>query len=100
MASISYQFGRRKIFFSDHALDRWWERCEANNIKGRQAAIDLLKERLKDAKWTRDVPPWSKLSVFHRARVEGVIYLDASTCFIINKNPNGDLVAVTYLERL
>ena len=100
MAKFTYDLGRKTIFFSDHALDRWWERCRANRINGRQEALDLLRHRLDgDGVWTTSLPPWNMLNLWHQARAEGFIQLDADAGFVVNKNPSRDLVAVTYIER-
>lgn len=62
--------------------------------------MDRLRDALRDATWLgRDVPSWTRLTWYHRARVEGAIVLDANRCFITNRNASGDVVAVTYLER-
>jgi hypothetical protein len=44
------------------------------------------------------LPPWGRVTLWHRARAEGFLYIDESSGFIINKNPSCDLVAVTYIE--
>lgn len=92
------QLGRRKIHFTDHALDRWWNRCEANNMNGRQAALGFLKEKLAESKWERSCPPWSRLKLWNKARAEGYIRIDENSAFVVNRNPNKELVAVTYIE--
>jgi hypothetical protein len=99
MAKFTYDLGRRTIFFSDHALDRWWERCRENEVHGRQEALDLLKQRLSEGVWTTSLPPWNMLNVWHQARAEGFIELSEESGFVVNKNPSRDLVAVTYIER-
>lgn len=99
MAKFLHRDGRRTIFFSDHALDRWWERCKANQINGRQAAMNLLRKRLADAEWLHEVPSWTRLSLWHRGRAEGFLSLDEESGFVVNKNPSNDLVAVTYLDQ-
>lgn len=98
MATFRHQQGRRLIHFTDHALDRWWERCEQNEIHGRQEAMDLLRASLDDAQWNRAMPPWNRLSIWHRARAEGFLSLTDESGFVINKNETGDLVAVSYIE--
>lgn len=96
--------GRQRIFFSDHALDRWWERQPQNFLNGRQAAQNLLRERLTVAAheprrtYTITPPPWTRLSIWHRARAAGFLLVGDNACFVINRNESGDLVAVTYLE--
>jgi hypothetical protein len=100
MSSFTHEHGRRKIFFSDHALDRWWERCEQNDVHGRNEAMNLLRERLETAVWSRSTPGWAKISRWHRARAEGFLALDDVSGFVINRNPTGDRVAVTYIDSL
>lgn len=105
MAAFVHQHGRRRVFFTDHALDRWWERQRDNGLHGRQAAMNLLRERLDSAAqeprrtYQRDIPPWSRLSLWHRARADGFLTLGDDACFVINRNRGGDYVAVTYIER-
>jgi len=100
MATFAYERGRKTFYFSDHALDRWWERCQENGMHGRQQAMDLLRERLDGARWMgRTVPAWTRLSKWNRARAEGFLALDDENGFVVNKNPGGgDYVAVTYIE--
>lgn len=103
MAKFIHKLGRREIFFTDHALDRWWERCEKNDIHGRQQALDLLKSSLDKAKWDRDLPAWSRLSRWNRAQAEGFVEIDEASGFVVNKNKqkNGyDRVAVTYIDNI
>lgn len=104
MSSFTHQHGRLTIFFSDHALDRWWERCQANGGHGRQQAMDLLRNKLNEIAANpqkhleRTAPPWSHLSLWHQARAENYLMLASDSCFVINRNETGDLVAVTYIE--
>jgi hypothetical protein len=98
MAQFSFRVGRKTVFWTDHALDRWWERCGANHLTGRQAALKLLRERLEERRLERELPPWADVTLWHRARAEGFLYIDETSGFIINKNPSRDLVAVTYIE--
>lgn len=98
MAQFSYRVGRKTVFWTDHALDRWWERCERNHLNGRQAALRLLSERLENRRLERDLPAWSGVSKFHRWLADGFIYIDERSGFVINKNPSKDLIAVTYIE--
>lgn len=97
MATFTHQHGRKKIHFTDHALDRWWERCKENDIHGRQQAMNLLRERLAQAKWT-SIPSWARLSLWNQARAEGFLAIDPDAGFVVNQNPNRDRVAVTYIE--
>lgn len=96
-----YRQTRQPIVFSNHALDRWWERCEANQLNGRKAAMALLRARLTKATWIyRELPGWANVSLYHRARAEGFLALDEDAGFVVNRNAGGDRVAVSYLERL
>jgi hypothetical protein len=96
-----YKHGRRVIHFSNHALDRWWDRCKANDVHGRKDALDLLRERLGYAAWSRSLPAWSRTSLWNRARAEGFLALDENSGFIINRNDvTRDRVAVTYIENV
>jgi hypothetical protein len=100
MANFNAQIGRKTIYFSDHSLDRWWERCQENGLHGRQQAMDLLRSRLAEASWMgRAMPVWTRLSRWHRARAEGFLALDDESGFVVNRNIGGDFVAVTYIER-
>lgn len=100
MAQFNRKVGRRDIHWSDHALDQWWTRCQQNAISGRTQALELLEERIQKAQWDHSLPMWSRVSLWHRARAEGFLYLDENSGFVINRNPNRHLVAVTYIERL
>lgn len=97
---IYADFGRRRIFFADHALDRWWERCKDNGLNGRKAALRELDAQLAGAVLKRNLPPWLRVSAWHYGRSEGFIEIDESRGFVINKNPSRDLVAVTYIENI
>lgn len=100
MATFVHEQGRRTIYFSDHSLDRWWERCEANGLHGRQKAMDLLRERLVAATWKgRWMPTWAQVSLWNRATSEGFLLLDEDSGFVVVRNANRDLVAVTYIEK-
>jgi hypothetical protein len=98
MATFNCQHGRRRIYFTDHALDRWWQRCKQNDVYGRQHAMDLLRSSLEEAIWSRSLPPWSRLSIWHQARAEGFLRIGDEAGFVVNRNENGDLVAVSYIE--
>jgi hypothetical protein len=101
MATFAYKLDRRQIFFTDHALDRWWERCQQNGLHGRQQAMTLLRERLGAARWTTEPPAWARLNLWHRACAEGMVVLDDDSGFVVNRNPQPDgsyqRVAVTYI---
>jgi hypothetical protein len=98
MAQFSEKIGRKVIWWTNHALERWWERCDANETNGRRDAMVLLREKIQDKRIERDLPPWSRVTLFHRARAEGFLFIDDHSGFVINRNPNGDYVAVTYIE--
>lgn len=89
----SFQIGRRTVYLTDHARDRYYERTE---VRGR---LNRLERELEVARWDSCVPSWSRLSFWHRARAAGSVVLDDDRAFIVNCNPNGDLMAVTYLVR-
>jgi hypothetical protein len=98
MAHIKHKLGRREIFFSDHALDRYWQRhLDDDPTAGRQECRERLRVEMETATWDRMPPVWSRMSRWHAARCEGVILLDNDHCFVINRNASGDLVAVTFL---
>ena len=100
MATFVHKQDRITIYFTDHALDRWWERCEENGLHGRQKAMNLLRERLAGATWTgRYLPDWTRVSLWNRARAEGFLSLDDDSGFVVNRNPGADYVAVTYIEK-
>lgn len=99
MADILCELGRRQIFFTDHALDRYWQRhLDDNPNAGRKQARAKLRQELPNATWQRTPPPWAYMTIWHRARCEGVVMMDEGRCFIVNKNPSGDLVAVTFIS--
>lgn len=84
--------GRRTIYFSVHAVERYYERSSSRSA-------DELRAALAEARWSRALPRWVVLSTWHRARAEGAIVLNDEEAFIVNRNSNGDLVAVTFLSR-
>lgn len=100
MAEFVHKLGRRRIYFTDHALDRWWDRCRANRVKGRSEALSLLRSSLNASTWKRDLPEWTSLSLWHQATAEGFIYITPDSGFVVRRNPNRDRVAVSYIERL
>lgn len=98
MAQMMRQVGRRKIFFTDHALDRFWQRfLDKEPHAGRKEAREALDTLMEAARWNRTPPPWARMNLWHRARCEGVVHLDDDHVFIVHRNPNRDLVAVTYI---
>ncbi len=100
MAHFSEEVKDRTIYFSNHALDRWWERCEGNELHGRSQALKMLRENLKESKVTEEIPEWSEVNKFHRAKADHFINIDSDSGFVINRNPNGDFVAVTFIDKL
>lgn len=101
MATFIFRHPRKGIiFFTDHALDRWWERCEANGLHGRQDAMNLLRERLQDSIWKHALPSWARVSLWNRARAEGWLGLDDDSGFIVNRNDKKERIAVTYIDRV
>ena len=63
MASFVHTFGRRTVFFSDHALDRWWQRFHGDDCSGRQGAMNELRARLAGALVLTDPPAWARVSL-------------------------------------
>ena len=100
MAHFSEKVKSKMIYFSDHALDRWWERYEENELNGRSQAMESLRENLKESQVTESIPEWSEVNKFHRAKADHFINIDSDSGFVINKNPNGDFVAVTFIDKL
>ncbi len=100
MARFSRTLRRRTVHFSDHALDRWWERDAqlAGCGAGRRDALRRLDGALDGAQVRRDAPPWARLSLWHRARAD-MFVLAAGGCFVVVANPSGDLVATTFLAQ-
>lgn len=94
------QIEEREIYFTNHALDRWWERCQENELHGRNESLDLLRQRLSGADYVNSVPEWSQVNDHHRASAKGFVKIDDESGFVIKQNPNGDRVAVTFLDRL
>jgi hypothetical protein len=97
--SFRFKLGRKNLAFTDHALDQWWERCKQNSVKGRKAALALLADRLAEAQWTHSLPAWAHLKQWHIARAEGFVWIDEESGFVVNKEPGGDRVCVTFLQR-
>ncbi len=100
MASFSQKIRRKRVHFTDHALDRWWEREADNAPLGRQQALALLRERLNGSRACRDLPHWARVSVYHRAVADHFVDLGDASGFVVNRNSNGDLVAVTYINQV
>ena len=63
--------------------------------------MNTLRVKLETATWERGVPPWSRLTLWHKARAEGYLSIDdhgpQTGAFIINRTHSSDLLAVTYL---
>jgi hypothetical protein len=97
MSTVRRPVGRHVVEFSDHALDRWWERQQSEDGCGRQEAIRRLDAALAASRKDRDAPPWADLSLWHRARAEFFLHT-SDGAFVVNRNANRDLVAVTYLR--
>lgn len=99
MAHFKHTIGRREVFFSDHALDRYWQRhLDDNPHAGRKECRETLDRELDGAFWMAGIPGWSRMTLWHRARCEGCVMLDDDHAFVINRNPSRDLVAVTFLS--
>ena len=100
MANFSEKINRRTIHFTDHALDRWWERFDENEIAGRADALDNLRQSLKESSVSRELPSWARVNRYHRAIADHFVKIDDDAGFVINRNPNGDFVAVTFIDKL
>ena len=90
MLTKSHTVNGRVIAFSTHAIERYYERTDRSDASA-------LRRDLEKARWDRSVPGFAKLSVWHRARAEGSLVLTPTSAFIVNRNADGDLVAVTFL---
>jgi hypothetical protein len=100
MSSFVKKVNRRIIHFSDHALDRWWERFRKNETGGRKEALELLRRSLEESREQKNTPPWYSPSLFHKATTHHFVSLDnGERGFVVMKNPSGDFVAVTYIDK-
>lgn len=97
MSNVARAVGRKTIHFSDHALDRWWEREQSVDGCGRSEAIRRLDAALSGTVEQRDAPTWVRVSQWHRALACGYL-VAANGAFVVNRNKSGDYVAVTYLR--
>lgn len=100
MANFSEKINRYTVHFSDHALDRWWERYDDNETKGRVDALEDLRDKLRSSRKSREMPPWARVNRFHRARADHFLEISDESGFVVNRNPNGDFVAVTFIDKL
>jgi len=100
VAAFNAQVGRHTIHFSDHALDRFWERCCHEGYIGRREALLRLRAALAGLeRIQRQPPPWLRTSWWNIARAEGYLVVLEDTCIVVNRNANGDRVAVTTIVR-
>lgn len=98
MAFMRHKIGRKEVWFSDHALDRYWQRyMDQHPHAGRKEARATLEQELDTAWMSRNQPPWARMSRWHAARLESLLFLDDGRAFVTVKNPGGDIVAVTYI---
>jgi hypothetical protein len=82
-----------KVHFSDHAVDRYYQRA------GKRSTGEL-REDLKGATWRYGVlPDFVQLSTWHRGLATGSLFLDSDRAFIVNRAPDGNLVAVSFVTR-
>lgn len=91
--------GRYHIAFTNHALDRWWERHHGEDPCGRRAAMDALDKALDKAERTTEPPPGSNLSLWHRARADHYLLCEDGF-FVVNRGDGAggrDRVATTYI---
>lgn len=100
MANFSEKINRKTVHFTDHALDRWWERYDPNEVAGRRDALEALREKLKGSQTSREMPPWARINRFHKAKADHFVNIDDEAGFVVNRNPNGDFVAVTFIDKL
>lgn len=100
MANFSENINRKTIHFSDHALDRWWERYEANEEAGRVKAMEALRDKLRGSRTSREMPPWARVNRYHKAVADHFVEIDSDSGFVVNRNPNGDFVAVTFIDKI
>lgn len=101
MPNFVRKVNRRKIHFTDHALDRWWERCKQNETSGRMKAMKLLHKSLQESREQKSLPRWYQPSLWHKATAHHFVSIDnGDRGFVVVKNPSGDFVAVTYIDKL
>jgi hypothetical protein len=104
MSQIKKRIDDKVVYFSDHALDRWWERCEENEVNGRSRAIRLLRESLNECRLlpSGPMPSWVRDSAKSRLRnnQKGFLSLDNDNGFVIVEDGKGKFVAVTFLSKL
>lgn len=94
MNSLRYTDGRREVFFTDHALDRYFERTGKKNLS-------QLRKDLKLVTYDRREPSWMLLNPWHRARAEGFLLLGADSAFVCVRQSGGNrdaLVSVTFMR--
>lgn len=103
MTQVAKRVDDKTVYFSNHALDRWWERCEENEVNGRSKALRLLKQRLDESEVLRSMPPWVRDSVkaqISEGKERGFLSLDNDNGFVIVENGKESFVAVTFLSKL
>jgi hypothetical protein len=99
MSVFVRKIGRYPIAFSDHALDRWWERHHGEDACGRRAALEALDRALDGATRTTEPPAGTSLSLWHRARADHYIVCEDGF-FVVNRGDGAggrDRVATTYI---
>lgn len=93
---------REEIFFTTHALDRWWDRWQENETGGRKDAMEALRRELANGRIEREQPEGLGLSLWHRARAWGYIVI-GDGAFVVNRGglagSTRDLVATTFVLR-
>jgi len=93
MNNFAKKINNIEINFSNHAITRWQERTKSTSLK----PLELL---LEDPKIENGAPEWCDINTHHQKVVHHSIFVDDESCFIVNKNPNGDFVAVTFIDKL
>ena len=100
MPQFVEEINNKQIYFSKHSLDRWCQRLDIKKFNSRAEAFAALKKKLKNSEVTDAIPDWSDVNNNHRSKADHFIKLDSESGFVINKNPTGDFVAVTFIDKL
>lgn len=105
MTQVAKRVEDKTVYFSNHALDRWWERCQENEVNGRSKALRLLRQRLDDSKLlaSDSMPSWVRDSVkakISEDKQRGFLSLDNDNGFVVVENGKESFVAVTFLSKL
>ena len=85
----SIVLGRRTIYLSMHAMERYYERSGGRTLQDLERALD-------GARWIAGAPSYARMSVWHQGRCEGHVPAGPGA-FCICREPNRELVASTYV---